>query len=109
MQSKDRVALDFSKRMTRFFTDTHDWRRECAVMQAFYDGHPSMGHGNSSYNQIWERLNPHKQGNSRKQRAPANAPIASAYINFVCGTMLQDEKQLVAYAAHDGIDRKLKR
>lgn len=106
MQSKDRVALDFSKRMTRFFTDTHDWRRECAVMQAFYDGHPSMGHGNSSYNQIWERLNPHKQGNSRKQRAPANAPIASAYINFVCGTMLQDEKQLVAYAAHDGIDPK---
>jgi hypothetical protein len=104
MQSKEHVALDFTKRMQRFFADTHDWRKESAIMQAVYDGHPTLRNKNS-YNAIWERLNPHKQ-NKGKQRTPAHAPMASAYINYVCGTMLQDEKQLIAYASSDGIDPK---
>ena len=104
MQSKERVALDFTKRMQRFFADTHDWRKESAIMQAVYDGHPTLRNKNS-YNAIWERLNPHKQ-NKGKQRTPTHAPMASAYINYVCGTMLQDEKQLIAYASSDGIDPK---
>lgn len=100
MQSNERIALDFSKRIMGFFNNTHDWRRECAVMQAFYDGHPSLK--NNSFNSVWEKLNNHPTQKNR--HLPANAPMASAYVNYICGTMLQDEKQLVAYSVEESFD-----
>lgn len=96
-----KIAQEFSTRITDFYAQTNNWRRESEIMRRFYAGHPTQ---QSENNHEWKRLNNSTSATHRKDRITATAPIAMAYVNAMIGTMMREERQIVAYSVTDSDD-----
>lgn len=100
MLKPEQIAEEFATRAEVFFNDTYEQRAEAAVMQRFYDGHPTLG---NNENVQWQKLNKNTNQPARTRKY-ANAPIAPAIIKHVVGMMAQSEKQFTAFNANSSLD-----
>jgi hypothetical protein len=101
MKDHQKICDDFSRRVPNFYDTTEDWRQESAIMDEFYDHHPTeMGGFDVTDNGFDGKLNQRITPNPTK-RVAANASVVTAWVNGVVGLLMRDQKQIVAYSASD--------
>jgi len=101
MKDHRKICDDFARRVPNFYDTTQDWRRESAIMDEFYDHHPTeLGGFDVTDNGFGGKLNQRVTPNPTK-RVAANASVVTAWVHGVVGLLMRDQKQIVAYSAAD--------
>jgi hypothetical protein len=101
MKPHQKICDDFARRVPNFYDTTEDWRQESAIMDEYYDHHPTETGGfdvtdNGSAGKLNQKVVPNPT-----KRVAANASVVTAWINGIVGLLVRDQKQIVAYSANE--------